>query len=76
MQVWHIAKLLKWVPESASREACYEHLNRRIPADVKFALHVLMVEHGKCCKVVAKNGKLQKKECEVAVCPLRALGLL
>jgi len=71
--VWHMAKMMRWVPESASREQAYEHLNRRVPADCKFALHVLMVEHGKCCKRCAKNGKLQKKESAVDTCPLVGL---
>ena len=54
--VWRITKALGWVPQAASREKAYEHLNRRIPDDVKFSLHCLLVEHGKCCKKCAKNG--------------------
>ena len=101
----------------------YEHLNRRVPDEVKFVLHVLLVEHGKTNRhraalqrtdpryllfVVgnsgpdrpsgyrpsicrwkfgsgptewlpprrcAKNGKLQKPEAEVLVCPLHELGM-
>ncbi|EGB12298.1 hypothetical protein AURANDRAFT_5189, partial [Aureococcus anophagefferens] len=69
--VLHIAKMCKWLPEAATREKAYEHLNRRVPDEVKFALHVLLVEHGKCCTRCAKNGKLQKKECALAgPCPL------
>ena len=33
--VWRITKSLNWVPQTASREKAYEHLNRRIPDDVK-----------------------------------------
>ena len=73
--VLHIAKMCKWIPESATREKAYEHLNRRIPNDCKYPLHVLLVEHGKCCTRCAKNGKLQKKECALeGPCPLPSLG--
>ena len=63
--VLHIAKKLGWLPQDASREQAYEHLNRRVPNECKLDLHVLLVEHGKCCAKCAKNGKLQKKECAV-----------
>lgn len=36
--VWRISKKLGWVPEKASRDAAYEHLNIRVPADVRQAL--------------------------------------
>ena len=68
--VWHIAKKLNWVPPSCSRETCYEHLNARVPGHLKYALHVLLVEHGKCCPKCAKGGRLQHKNKAVSVCPL------
>ncbi len=33
--VWRISKSLGWVPAKASRDAAYEHLNIRVPADVR-----------------------------------------
>jgi endonuclease III len=33
--VWRITKSLGWVPGKASREETYEHLNTRIPDDIK-----------------------------------------
>ena len=71
--VLHIAKKLGWLPADASREQAYEHLNRRVPNECKLDLHVLLVEHGKCCAKCAKNGKLQKKESAVEACPLVGL---
>jgi len=47
VHVWKIAISLGWVPSKATREQTYEHLNRKVPDDVKYALHVLLVEHGK-----------------------------
>jgi endonuclease III len=35
--VWRISKSLGWVPAKASREDAYEHLNIRVPADVRCA---------------------------------------
>jgi endonuclease III len=54
--VWHITKKLGWVPQTCSRESCYEHLNSRVPDSLKFALHVLLVDHGKVCKACTKSG--------------------
>ncbi len=49
--VWKLAIALGWLPPQAGREAAYAHLNERVPGELKHALHVLLVEHGK----VAKN---------------------
>uniref|UniRef100_A0A7S0ZG28 HhH-GPD domain-containing protein n=1 Tax=Timspurckia oligopyrenoides TaxID=708627 RepID=A0A7S0ZG28_9RHOD len=69
--VWHIAKKLKWVPSYADREQTYHHLNARVPNEIKFELHILLVEHGKCCRKCSKGGRLIKKE--VGPCPLLTL---
>ena len=45
--VWKIALALNWVPKSADRDATYDHLNGLVPAEIKYELHVLMVQHGK-----------------------------
>ena len=44
---WKIALSLGWVPAKADREDTYEHLNRCVPDNVKFDLHVLLVRYGK-----------------------------
>ena len=67
--VWRITKNLKWVPsQSASREQTYMHLNARIPDEIKYQLHVLLVDHGKCCKKCAKNHKPRRQP--IDYCPL------
>ena len=50
--VWRISKRLKWVPsQAATREQTLFALERaRIPDEIKYQLHVHLVEHGKCCK--------------------------
>ena len=45
--VWKIAVALGWVPKAADRDGTYEHLNLRVPDELKYELHVLLVEHGK-----------------------------
>jgi endonuclease-3 len=55
--VWHISKRLGWVPQSASREDTYDHLNGRVPDEIKYSLHVLMVLHGKKCTSCSKGGR-------------------
>ena len=45
--VWKIALKMGWTPASATRETAYEHLMRRVPAELMFDLHCLLVEHGK-----------------------------
>ena len=66
--VWFIAKKLGWVPTTATAETTYSHLNLRIPEDLKYPLHILLVEHGKRCPKCAKGGKLQLPE--EGACPL------
>jgi endonuclease-3 len=48
--VWKLAIALGWVPKSADRDRTYEHLNTRVPDEIKYELHVLLVAHGKVYK--------------------------
>ena len=63
--VLHIAKKLGWLPADASREQAYEHLNRRVPNECKLDLHVLLVEHGKCCAQGAPRTASSRRRCAV-----------
>ncbi|KAK9816005.1 hypothetical protein WJX74_009869 [Apatococcus lobatus] len=58
--VWRIAKRLGWVPKKASRDETYEHLNMRVPDDIKYDLHVLLVGHGKKCIRCSPDGHPRK----------------
>ncbi|CAK0784502.1 hypothetical protein CVIRNUC_007706 [Coccomyxa viridis] len=59
--VWRISKKLGWVPGKANRDDTYRHMNIRVPADIRYDLHVLLVEHGKRCARCASNGKPRKE---------------
>lgn len=48
--VWRISKYLSWVPAKATREHTYHHLDTRIPNDLKYSLHCLLIRHGRTCK--------------------------
>ena len=52
---------------SVTRESAYAHLDVRIPDELKYPLHYLLIKHGKNCGwCSAKAGK----DAKVGVCPL------
>lgn len=48
--VYRLSRLLGWVPTKANRIQAQMHLDVRVPKELKYALHVLMVQHGRACK--------------------------
>ena len=48
--IFRISKVLGWVPPKADRILTQAHLDLRIPGDLKYGLHVLMIDHGRICK--------------------------
>ncbi|PCH35046.1 DNA glycosylase [Wolfiporia cocos MD-104 SS10] len=60
--VFRLSKLLGWVPSRADRITAQAHLDLKIPDDLKYGLHVLMVGHGRRCKG-CKGGNGGKGEC-------------
>lgn len=54
--VFRLSKLLGWVPEKADRVLAQAHLDLKIPGDLKYGLHVLMVQHGRTCRGCKKLG--------------------
>ena len=47
--VWRICKWLGWVPEKADRNNTFWHCDVKVPDDLKYSLHQLMIAHGKSC---------------------------
>ncbi|GME49780.1 putative gpd family base excision DNA repair protein [Neofusicoccum parvum] len=49
--VFRLTKWLGWVPpdKNVTRDSTYAHLDVRIPDDLKYALHQLLIRHGKSC---------------------------
>ena len=62
--VHRITGLLGWRPKKCSREQTYHHLNKRIPDEQKYGLHILLVTHGKRCDECKAGGKSTGK-CEL-----------
>lgn len=67
--VFRISKMLGWIPQHADRVLAQAHLDLRIPDDIKYGLHVLMVQHGRSCKgcksdsCLLRSKALSKVEC-------------
>ena len=54
--VFRLSKVLGWVPAKADRILTQAHLDLRIPGDLKYGLHVLMIDHGRVCKGCKNTG--------------------
>lgn len=82
--VFRLCKMLGWVPEKANRDQTYYHLHERVPGHLKYALHVLLIQHGKRCANCSAKGFATVKdekasdgeEVEDRPCPLKKHGLL
>jgi endonuclease-3 len=61
--VFRLSKVLGWVPEKADRVTTQGHLDLRIPAELKYGLHVLMVKHGRECKGCKRIGNAGGGKC-------------
>jgi endonuclease III len=47
--VFRLCKWLGWVPPNATRETTFSHCEVRIPDDLKYPLHKLLIQHGRAC---------------------------
>lgn len=62
--VFRLSKLLTWVPARADRVSAQAHLELRVPDELKYGLHVLMVAHGRRCAGCKSTGSAKTKgEC-------------
>lgn len=60
---------LGWVGKNSSREATYDYLNEVLDDDIKYDLHITLVEHGKTCSYCStRRGSIP-----VEACPVREL---
>jgi endonuclease-3 len=62
--VHRITGLLGWRTKTMNREQTYHHLNKKIPDELKYGLHVLFVLHGKRCDECKAGGRV-KGGCEL-----------
>ena len=59
--VFRLSKLLGWVPSKADRVTAQAHLDLKIPNELKYGLHVLMVGHGRRCSGCRGRGECPLK---------------
>ncbi|KIM60021.1 hypothetical protein SCLCIDRAFT_1217296 [Scleroderma citrinum Foug A] len=62
--VFRLVKMLGWVPDRADRVGAQAHLELKIPPEIKYGLHVMMVKHGRTCAGCKNTGR--------GSCPLKA----
>lgn len=62
--IYRIAGLWGWRPKDATRELAQAHLDARVPDEMKFALHYLLIVHGRECPA-CRGGSTSKVKCEV-----------
>ncbi|OTB12007.1 hypothetical protein K445DRAFT_321489 [Daldinia sp. EC12] len=62
--VYRLTGMMGWRPASASRDEAFSHLDARVPDDLKYGLHVLLIEHGRTCAECKAGGKSLGK-CEL-----------
>lgn len=55
--IYRLSRLLGWVPQKADRVLAQAHLDLRVPAELKYGLHVLLIQHGRACSGCKKAGK-------------------
>lgn len=54
--VLRLSHLLGWIPPEANRVTAQAHLDIRVPAELKYGLHMLMFQHGRECKGCKQAG--------------------
>ena len=47
--VYRLCQYLGWVPMTADRDTTFAHCDVRIPDELKYSLHQLLIAHGKTC---------------------------
>ncbi|MCJ1310309.1 hypothetical protein MMC25_003971 [Agyrium rufum] len=47
--VYRLCQYLGWVPMDATRDTTFAHCDVRIPDNLKYSLHQLLIRHGKTC---------------------------
>ena len=71
--VYRICAWLGWVPPGTDRDGAYADLETKIPDQLKFDLHYLMIRHGRACGRCKGNASSSSKDWDDADCPLEGL---
>ena len=60
--VYRLTKMLGWVPPKADRVLAQAHLDLKVPDELKYGLHVLLIQHGRACSG-CKGGESKGESC-------------
>lgn len=71
--VFRLCKWLKWIPENATRDKTFSHCEVRIPSELKYSLHQLLIRHGKTCGRCRAITGQSSEAWENANCPIEHL---
>lgn len=69
--VFRITKSLGWIPAKADRETAFHHLNNRVTPKLKYALHSLLVKHGRGCPNCSASGSVDDRHKFEGPCPIK-----
>jgi endonuclease-3 len=61
-QVYRIAGMWGWRPEEVTREKTQLHLDAVAPVELKFKLHLFLIQHGRTCPA-CRGGSQGDKKC-------------
>lgn len=67
------SRWLRWVPEKATIDDVFSHLEVRCPDHLKYGLHQLFIRHGKTCGKCRRHTVEGTEEWKTLVCPLEHL---
>ncbi|KAI2605050.1 DNA glycosylase [Hypoxylon fragiforme] len=68
------AKWLRWVPEKATEDDVFSHLEVRCPDNLKYGLHQLFIRHGQTCVKCKRSTVSGTEDWKMLQdCPLEAL---
>ncbi|KAJ9125794.1 hypothetical protein QFC24_002578 [Naganishia onofrii] len=71
--VHRLCSWLGWIPPKATRDQAFFHLDTKIPDEHKYALHVLMWQHGVACPSCRLIPVKERREFDGMECPLADL---
>lgn len=71
--VHRLCSWLGWIPPKATRDQAFFHLDTKIPDQHKYALHVLMWQHGVACPSCRLIPVKERREFDGMECPLKDL---
>jgi endonuclease III len=71
--IFRLCTWLGWIPEKSTRDKAFSHLDVRIPNELKYSLHQLMIRHGRTCGRCRASTGTASETYKETVCPIEHL---